>query len=130
MFKRIDHVEIIPSNMEKALDFYTTILGFSLKTRIKVDSGPLEEVAFLQLGDTVLELVGIKNPVLQSLDPATVGYRMMALTVEDMEKAIEYLKTKGVEPSFGPINLPDRSKRAEIKDPDGLRIELREWQKK
>jgi predicted enzyme related to lactoylglutathione lyase len=52
---------------------------------------------------------------------------MMAIEVEDMDEAIAYLKTKGVAASFGPMNLPDGSKRAEIKDPDGLGIELRQW---
>jgi glyoxylase I family protein len=55
-----------------------------------------------------------------------VGYPRLALEVENMDKAVEYLKDKGVEISLGPINL-GTSKRAEIKDPDGLSIELRQW---
>ncbi len=44
-----------------------------------------------------------------------------------MDEAIKYLQSKGIEPSFGPINLPDGSKRAEINDQDGLGIEFRQW---
>ena len=51
---------------------------------------------------------------------------MIAIEVEDMDKAVEYLKAKGVEISSGPVVL-GKSKRAEIKDPDGLSIELRQW---
>ncbi len=42
MFKRIDHVEIVPRNAEKAIDFYVNILGFSIKNRIevKIDNEP------------------------------------------------------------------------------------------
>jgi len=29
MFKRIDHIEIVPLNMEKSIEFYTKVLGFN-----------------------------------------------------------------------------------------------------
>ncbi|MCL4535874.1 MAG: VOC family protein [Bacteroidetes bacterium] len=49
----------------------------------------------------------------------------MALEVEDIDKALEYLKGKGIVPSRGPAAL-GKSKRAEIEDPDGIPIELRQ----
>ena len=126
MFKRIDHVEIVPHDFEKAISFYTAVLGFKVKNRQKVGVSPLEEVAYLALGDTVLELLRVTNPSSAPADLWHTGYRMMALEVEDMDKAIEYLKSKGVEPSVNPISL-GKSKRGEIKDPNGLSIELRQW---
>ena len=81
MFKRIDHVEIIPRDAEKAVKFYGEVLGFSLKDRIKIDKGPLEEVIFMALGDTTLEIVSMKNPAPPSQE-AVVGYRMMAIEVD------------------------------------------------
>jgi glyoxylase I family protein len=125
MFKKIDHVEITPSDLDRTIRFFTEIFGFVVKMRKKVDSPPLDEVAFLELGNTVLELVAVTNPAPSSSVPQ-VGYRMMAIEVEDMDKAIEYLKGKGVEISMAPVNLGP-SNRAEIKDPDGLSIELRQW---
>ena len=125
MFKKIDHVEITPSDLEKAIRFYTETFGFTIKMRKKVDSHPIEEVVFLEMGGTVLELVGIRNPAPPSKVPQ-VGYRMMAIEVENMDEAMEYLKNKGVEISCRPVDL-GQSKRAEIKDPDGLVIELRQW---
>ena len=86
----------------------------------------MKEVIFLELNDTIVELVSVQNPSLRSVDPWQVGYRMFALEVEDMEEAMAYLKGKGVEISLGPVDLGN-SKRAEIKDPDGLSIELRQW---
>ena len=126
MFKRIDHVEIIPQDADKAVEFYGGVLGFTLKERIKIGMGALDEVIFMGLGDTALEIVSLKNPSPRPQE-AVVGYRMMAIEVDDMEKAITYLKGKGVEVSVEPVSLPDGSKRAEIKDPDGLGIELRQW---
>lgn len=46
------------------------------------------------------------------------SYRMIALEVEDMDK--------GIFPSAGPVTL-GTSKRAEILDPNGNSIELRQW---
>jgi len=126
MFKRIDHVEIIPKDLEKTLKFYTDVLGFKIKERKKIGMPPLEEIVYIQLGDTVIELMSVQNPSPMSSDLWRVGYRMIAIEVEDMDRAVEYLKSKGVEISSGPIVL-GKSKRAEMKDPDGLSIELRQW---
>lgn len=126
MFKRIDHVEIVPGNMDRSIDFYTNVLGFKVKERRKVERPPLQEIAYLTLNDSMIELLSYANPVLISSEPRQIRYRMMAIEVEDMDKAVEYLKGKGVEISLGPVALGD-SKRAEIKDPDGLSIELRQW---
>ena len=126
MFKRIDHIEIIPGDFKRAIGFYTEVLGFTVKQRMKVEASPLEEVAYLSLGDTVLELMQVRNAVCAPTEPWRVGYRMMALEVEDMDKAIAYLAGKGVAVTWGPALL-GKSKRAEIQDPDGLSIELRQW---
>ena len=126
MFKRIDHVEIIPRDFEASIRFYTEILGFTVKQRFPVSSPPLEEVAYLQLGDTVLELMLVPDAAYVTPDPWSAGYRLMALEVDDMDKAIEYLAGKGVAVTWGPVTLGP-SKRAEIHDVDGFSIELRQW---
>ena len=51
---------------------------------------------------------------------------MMALEVEDMDKALAHLRARGVEPVWGPISRASYA-RAEIRDPDGNHIELRQW---
>jgi lactoylglutathione lyase/glyoxylase I family protein len=51
---------------------------------------------------------------------------MMALEVEDMDRALAALQSKGVETAWGPVKRPDYA-RAEIRDPDGNAIELRQW---
>lgn len=126
MFKKIDHVEIVPHDFERAIGFYTGVLGFKVKQRREVDVPPLQEVAFLELGDTVLELLRVKDPSAPSFDSWHAGYRMMALEVDDMDKAVEYLVIKGVAITWGPMTL-GKSKRAEIKDSEGFPIELRQW---
>ena len=126
MFKRIDHVEIVPSDLERTLNFYTQILGFKIKERREASRPPMQEIVFIELNDSMIEMISVKDPAPLPADPWHVSYRRIALEVEDMDKAIEYLKGKGVKISREPSTLAT-SKRAEIEDPDGLSIELRQW---
>ena len=126
MFKRIDHIEIAPSDFERTLAFYQQVIGFTLDSRIPIDMPPLREIAFLKLGDTMLEMLGMAQPDTTQLTPAQVGYRAMALEVDDMEQTIAELSAKDIPIVWGPMIL-GHSIRAEIRDPDGLTIELRQW---
>ncbi|WP_243371751.1 VOC family protein [Geotalea sp. SG265] len=126
MFKRIDHVEIIPRDFERAMGFYTEVLGFKVRQRLKVEAPPLEEIAYLELGDTVVELMQVRDASPAVVNPWQTGYRMMALEVEDMDQAVAYLAGKGVVVTWGPVTM-GTTKRAEIQDADGFPIELRQW---
>ena len=125
MFKRIDHVEIIPSDYERTMSFYTGVLEFTVKQRIPLNAPPLEEIAYLTLGNTMIELIKVTNPP-PPAEGMPVGYRGIALEVENMDQAVAYLAGKGVPITWGPMDLGD-SLRVEIQDPDGLVIELRFW---
>lgn len=128
MFTRIDHVEILPSDFDRSMAFYQNVLEFRLLSRMPVQAGPLKEIAYLQLGDTVIELLHMENPAPTSAS-VTVGYHAIALEVESMEDATTYLRDRGIGVTWGPVDL-GVSIRAEITDPDGLVIELREWKHK
>jgi len=126
MFKRIDHVEIAPSDLERSIVFYTEVLGFRMKESVQIGSPVLKQVVYLELGDTMLEM-------LEYVDPAPVdhtirvGYRIMALEVDSMEGTLAFLAERGIEPTEPPVDVGGGSLRAEIVDPDGLPIELRQW---
>ncbi len=126
MFKRIDHTEIVPANYERTIKFYTEVLGFQAKQRKKIGRPPLEEIIYLTLGDTMVEVMSVKSPAPVPAVQYQVGYKRIALEVDDMDKAIAYLKSKGVTVSVPPVTM-ETSRRAEIVDPDGLSIELRQW---
>ncbi len=128
MFVRIDHVEIVPEDFDRSLAFYRDILGFRLVRRQELSEGPLKAIAYLQLGDGVVELMRVDKPGPLPENP-TVGYRAIALEVEDMDAAVFYLRARGVPPTWGPIEI-DGSVRAEVNDPDGNVIELREWKQR
>jgi catechol 2,3-dioxygenase-like lactoylglutathione lyase family enzyme len=131
MFKKIDHVEIITDDLERSVDFYTTVLGFTPKRRQHIERSTLGvplDVVLLDLGGTAVELLSYRGAtVAPSPTGEQLGYRMMALEVEDMDRALADLKTKGIEPSWGPRVTEGQDCRAEIRDPHGHRIELRQW---
>jgi|ETNmetMinimDraft_20_1059909.scaffolds.fasta_scaffold115496_2 glyoxylase I family protein len=123
MFTGIDHVELVPSDFEKSLNFYVEVLGFQLKSRRKSERPPMEENAFIELNGSLIELFSVKGPALASTEAWQIGCRSFGLGVEDADRAIEYLKTRGVEIATEPRTV-GTSKVAAIKDPDGLTIEL------
>jgi|SRR5690349_25011576 glyoxylase I family protein len=129
MFTRIDHIEVVTARPERAVAFYTDVLGFRVRERQRVPASPLGplELVYLELGGTTVELMCYPEAAPQPREPGErLGYRMMALEVEDMDAALAYLKQKGIEASWGPMKRPAYA-RAEIRDPDGNSIELRQW---
>src|SRR5207245_9864326 len=107
------------------------VLGIKLKARDRTDRSSLgvpRNLAYLGLGGTSVELMAYEGG---SVAPAPadehLGYRMMALEVTDMQSTIDYLKTKGVAITWGPRAREGQYASAEMRDPDGYNIELRQW---
>ena len=130
MFKRIDHVEIVTDQLDRTEQFYTDVLGFTVKGRDRIERSGLGvpiDLVYLDLGGTTVELIRYDGA---AVDPAPqtehLGYRMIALEIEDMQKTVDYLSTKGVDIVWGP-RVRETYSRAEICDPNGYRIELRQW---
>jgi glyoxylase I family protein len=130
MFKRIDHVEIVTDQPDRTVKFYTEVLGFTVKSRDRIERSGLGvpmDLAYLDLGGTVVELMSYEGAtVAPAPQEEHLGYRMMALEVDDMDVTIDYLKTKGVDVVWGP-KAREKYVRAEIRDPNGYHIELRQW---
>jgi catechol 2,3-dioxygenase-like lactoylglutathione lyase family enzyme len=126
MFNRIDHTEIITRDMTGSIEFYTEVLGFEVTSQHKMDgSRGITEISFLKLGDTSLEL--LEFPDAEPIpEKPQVGYRMMAITVDDMPAAIAYLKEKGVTINREPMRLGE-SWRGEFLDNNGIALEIRQW---
>ena len=130
MFKRIDHVEIVTDKLDRTVRFYTEILGFTVKLCDRVERSGLGvpiDLVYLDLGGTVVELISYDGA---AVDPAPqkehLGYRMIALEVDDMDEATAYLRQRGVDIVWGP-RVRESYARAEIRDPNGYPIELRQW---
>jgi glyoxylase I family protein len=130
MFKRIDHIELLTAAPERTLAFYTGVLGFRERERRRIPEtpdGPLDLI-YLELGGTTVEVMCY--PQASAIAPRSsetrLGWQCLALEVDDMDGTLRMLKTQGVEAVWGPMTRPDYA-RAEIRDPDGNPIELRQW---
>lgn len=128
MFKEIEHIEIITPNLEESIKFYTEIIGFEIINRKKIGICGISEIAHLSLNNSRLELIEIRNaaPVLEQ---PHVGYRMMALIVDDMEKAIKHLKVNSVKVVREPIGMSKEDRggfRGVFQDNNGVKIEIRQ----
>jgi glyoxylase I family protein len=134
MFKRIDHIELLTAAPERIVEFYTGTFGFGVRERLRIPAtpqGPLDLV-YLDLGGTTLEVMCFPqapHPIPQRPAEVRQGWQCLALEVDDMDATLAGLKARGIEPSWGPMKGPDYA-RAEIRDPDGNPIELRQWIKK
>ncbi|HZU89254.1 MAG TPA: VOC family protein [Stellaceae bacterium] len=135
MFKRIDHVELVTDRPERIEAFYTDVLGFRVKARDRIETssrGAPMNLAYLELGGSVVEIISYEGAAYESTSAAPAaaaerrGWRMIALEVENMQRAIDHLRGKGVAVAWGP-RVRESYARAEIRDPDGNPIELREW---
>jgi glyoxylase I family protein len=130
MFRRIDHIELLTAAPQRTIAFYIEALGFRERERVRIPetpSGPLELV-YLELGGTTIEVMCY--PEAQSIPPRSteqrLGWQCLALEVDDMDRALDILVKKGVGVAWGPVKRQDYA-RAEIRDPDGNPIELRQW---
>ena len=130
MFKRIDHIELLTAAPQRTIAFYIGVLGFRERERGRIPetpSGPLELV-YLELGGTTVEVMCY--PEATSIPPRSAGQRLgwqcLALEVDDIDRALNFLAAKGVGAAWGPVKRQDYA-RAEIRDPDGNPIELRQW---
>lgn len=106
------------------------MLGFRERERRRIPetpAGPLDLV-YLELGGTAVEVMCY--PDAKSIPPRSaeqrLGWQCLALEVDDMDGVLNMLKEKGVVTAWGPVKRPDYA-RAEIRDPDGNPIEVRQW---
>nr|WP_263323723.1 VOC family protein [Neobacillus sp. Marseille-Q6967] len=94
MIKKVEHVALIVTDMEKAISYYTSMFGFTLRTRRQ---SKYRDLAFLKHDQQPgFEIELIRDLVLQEeySDRGIVNH--LAFTVENIENAIQFYKEKGI----------------------------------
>lgn len=121
MFRRIDHVALHVSDLERSIGFYEKHFGFEKYFQHAAAAG--FQIAYLKLGDTVLELT-------HRSDGSMTGFHF-CLETENFDKAVSGLQKEGVEMVRAPHDTAAREprekgwRRVVFKGPDGEQIELR-----
>lgn len=126
MFKRIDHTAFVVKDLEVSVKFYEEYFGFKRYFEHGVPVPVVEKIAYLSLGDTVLELIHMPG----SSGSADKGFHF-CLETDDFQGDYERLKASGVPVDTEPHPVEARVAREEgwqrvvFAGPDGELIEFR-----
>jgi catechol 2,3-dioxygenase-like lactoylglutathione lyase family enzyme len=142
VFKKIDHINIVVSDLEAAKDFFLS-LGFRIVRRQLLQGQWLDNVVNLSnvkaeyialaIPDTRINLELIKYYTPEGdrdthiSMPNQVGFRHMALEVKDIESVFADLKKKGIV-FFSDIQVANNLKKiCYFLGPEGIILELAEY---
>jgi lactoylglutathione lyase len=121
MFKRIDHVALHVTDLDGSVKFYEKHFGFRHYFQHAAGSGA--QIAYLKLGDTVLELT-------HHFDGAMTGFHF-CLETDNFDETVAKLQNNGVKLMRAPHDTAAREprengwRRVVFAGPDGEQIELR-----
>ena len=119
------HIAVISSSWEKAKEFYVDKLGFRLFREVYRPEKD-DYLRMLEQGDTVLEIFIMPNNPERLTAPEAKGLRHLAFHVEDIEPAVAWLNSLGIETEPVREDKCNGGRFTFFKDPDGLPLELHE----
>ena len=129
------------SNLERAVDFYTRLVGFAeYRDRLHIAGPAIEtifgiptaegDVAFVRLGDFNLELFAFEAPDGFKRNPlrfTDTGGFSMSLRSDSFDDEYRRLKAAGVNFKSEPVEYEGRIKVVVMCDPDGNCMQLTSW---
>ena len=119
------HIAVISSDWEKAKDFYIEKLGFVLEKEF-YRPAQNDYLRMLRQGDTVIELFIRPDAPQRVNNPEALGLRHLAFRVADIEPAMAWLNSLGIETEPVREDPYNGGRFTFFKDPDGLPLELHE----
>lgn len=122
--RKIEHVSINVTDMQKSLDFYGRVLGFEQQQT--VDCGDFDITYFGLPGGSRLELFDYRGRSPSSpRQESEVGLRHLAFQVEDVAAHEKLLRTAGVEITLPTCELRNLEARVLLfLDPNGVTLEF------
>lgn len=117
---QLAHLALVVSDIDKSCEFYSRILGFTLKEKRANDD---LNFVYLQKEGLCLELLQYRNDPCP--DRTTGLFDHLAFYVDDIQLAINNFQKMGLTVLFDkPRELDGRLKINFIKGPDGEKIEI------
>ena len=111
---KIRYNTIVVEDMEESVRFYSEVLGFEVDSEF--DLGPETAITLMKgQGDVMIELAKDTTHA--------VGFYSIGMDVDDIDKAIEDIASKGGKIMMGPVSITV-GKLAFLEDPNGTRIAL------
>jgi lactoylglutathione lyase len=132
MIKSIEAIVIMVNDLQKSVEFYTDVLGFSISNKIEMAEMGLSAVFVEKDGSRIglMNYKGKKIPKRSDIDKIKLGESSIPIndhltfSVDDIEATTTELKEKGVVFDLEPIQVEGGIKVAMFKDPEGVQIEL------
>lgn len=132
MIKTIEAIVIMVNDMQKSVEFYTDVLGFSIYNKIDMAEAGLSAVFVEKDGGRIglMNYKGKKIPKRSDIGKIKLGESSIPIndhltfSVDDIEDTTTELKEKGVVFNLEPIQVEGGIKVAMFKDPEGVLIEL------
>ena len=149
---KIDHVNIVVADIERAAEFYSRIFGWRRGFEKVLEGAWIETVTGIsgarahcvfmeaEAENQTSEKSSVRLELLQYLTPGgalfpensrpdTRGLRHLAFEVDDLDALISRLKAAGVQPISAPVEVPfavaamGRKRLCYFHDPDGTLLE-------
>jgi glyoxylase I family protein len=151
MIRAIDHLNIVVTDLERALKFYTGVLGFTKTREAWLEGEWIDRIVGLRgvkaraafivapAGEPRIELLEYAAPkgrgLAENSRANTNGLRHIALRVDDMAAMVARLRAEGVTIFSEPVRVPkgvvqhDAGEKTLVYflDPDGVILELAEY---
>jgi catechol 2,3-dioxygenase-like lactoylglutathione lyase family enzyme len=123
MLERVVYAAVFVSDQDRALDFYTNVLGLEQRADNPTPDGP----RFLAVGVKGQDFLLLLWPGTPGQAQPAQGRSPAAYTIEtaDIRKAVDALTTRGVTFETEVLEYPF-AYLAVFQDPDGNRLQLRE----
>jgi glyoxylase I family protein len=123
LFKNVNHIAIIVSNLNSSRDFYVNKLGFKVINEIERPERQ-STILYLNAGNSIIELFSFPDPPKRPAWPEACGLRHLAFNVENFDDAIKKLNETGIETEAVRIDSRTGKKLTFFHDPDDLPIEI------
>ena len=123
---RVHHIAIICSDYQKSKQFYSEVLGLTIKQEVFREARNSYKLDLEIAGQYQIELFSFPDPPPRPSRPEATGLRHLAFEVDDVEEAVQHIQSHHI--SIEPIRVDEfTGKRFTFfADPDGLPIEFYE----
>ena len=123
---KIHHVAILTDRYEESKQFYTEILGFTIINETYREKRDSYKLDLAINGTYCIELFSFPEYKERNSFPESKGLRHLAFAVDDVEKWIEFLRSKNVDVQNVRIDEITNKKFTFFYDPNGQPLELYE----
>jgi len=123
---RVHHIAIICSDYQKSKQFYSEVLGLTIKQEVFREARKSYKLDLEIAGQYQIELFSFPDPPPRPSRPEATGLRHLAFEVDDVEQAARHIQSHNI--PIEPIRVDEFTDKrfTFFADPDGLPIEFYE----